>query len=173
MRPAFTIAALAALGSAVISTAASLAETVRFPADFRTEMAHYATVDRADGMTYRLYINAAGLHGWQDMGLLPQGTVLVIEAFLAATDASETPLRDGQGGLLPGAAVPDVHLAEKRAAWPLDGLPCLPRGPKGRGRDPVPRPSGPLRPDGRARLHHFHLRHARDLLRPPRHGVIR
>jgi hypothetical protein len=122
MRPVFSLVAVGALTMAVLASAAIFPETARLPADFRTTMAHYASVDRADGMTYRLYMNTVGLTGWQDQGRLPDGTIFAIEAFLAASDAGGTPLRDPEGRLVPGEAVSDVHVAEKRADWPEDGL---------------------------------------------------
>jgi hypothetical protein len=39
---------------------------IALPEDFRTTMQHCASVDRADGITSRLYINDSALHAWRD-----------------------------------------------------------------------------------------------------------
>jgi hypothetical protein len=90
---------------------------IGLPPDFRATMEHYASVDRADGITYRLYINDLALRAWTADRRLPSGTVFAIENFLAATDASGAILRDTDGRMIAGDSLNDVHVAMKSADW--------------------------------------------------------
>ena len=94
---------------------------IALPNDFRTSMQHYASVDRADGITYRLYINEMALDTWREERRLPSGTIFAIENFLAATDAEGRAQRDDAGRLVPGESLNDVHVAMKSASWADDG----------------------------------------------------
>jgi Cytochrome P460 len=112
---------LLALGLLPLSLAAKEGVQIALPDDFRTTMQHYASVDRADGITYRLYVNDMALETWARERRLPSGTIFAIENFLAATDASGAPLRDAADRLVPGESLNDVHVAMKSALWAEDG----------------------------------------------------
>lgn len=94
---------------------------IALPDDFRVNMHHYASVDRPDGITYRLYINDLAFETWRDERRLPSGTVFAIENFLAMTDGEGQQRRDAAGRLIAGDSLNDVHVAMKSAAWAEDG----------------------------------------------------
>lgn len=90
---------------------------VQFPADYRAAFAHYATVDRPDGVIRDIYIDPAGLRRLTPGRALPLGTIIVIEAFDALRDDEGNLLKDENGHLIKGAMKPNVHVAEKRSDW--------------------------------------------------------
>ncbi|MGL4406313.1 MAG: cytochrome P460 family protein, partial [Notoacmeibacter sp.] len=101
----FIAAAIAGAGAAF----STVGDAIIFDPDFRETMHHYASVDRADSKTYRLYINSTGLASWRNNRTLPSGTVLAIEAFFAA---------EGEDGRLePVLAENDIHFAMKSGNW--------------------------------------------------------
>jgi hypothetical protein len=112
---------IAVLGLFPVLLAAQEGMRIALPPDFRAEMTHYASVDRADGVTYRLYINDLALETWQSERRLTSGTVFAIENFLAERDESGEPVRDDAGKMVAGDSLNDVHVAMKSAVWADEG----------------------------------------------------
>jgi hypothetical protein len=110
------------LALAVLAAAAQTAkERVAYPEAFRSAMAHYATVDRADGKVYELFVNQPALEAWRRDRQLPAGAVFVIESFLAERRADGAFARDAAGRLVKGASENEIHVAEKQATWAPNG----------------------------------------------------
>ena len=113
-------AAAAAVTSALLAHSLSVQELpgrIDLPADFRTSLEHYATVDRADGKVYELYIDREGLEGWLAERRLVPGTMLAIESFEARRDAAGEVLRDDVGRHQRGPSDNEIHVSQKQAAW--------------------------------------------------------
>jgi hypothetical protein len=85
--------------------------------DFRQSLSHYATVDRADGKVYELFINETGLTSWQDNRRLAPGSQFVIESFDAARLSSGELARDALGRLQKAESDNELHVSEKQAGW--------------------------------------------------------
>ncbi len=108
---------------AVFLTAALAQSPDRIPLDtgFRSTMNHYATVDRADGKVYQIYINDLALNAWRDERHLPSGTVFAIESFLAEVDANGDVVLDANRRMIAAASENDIHVAMKSENWADDG----------------------------------------------------
>jgi hypothetical protein len=110
---------------------------IELPNNFRQQMTHYATVDRADGKVYELFINQLALQNWRTSRQLPTGSLFVIESFYAQKNAAGNLLRDAQGRLIKGASENELHLSEKQNRWANNGectSPSLMNGrPNGQG----------------------------------------
>lgn len=92
------------------------------PTDYRERFVQYATVDRPDGITRRIYVDPQALAGWQRGQPLPDGTRIIIEAFYGRTDAAGNWLMDDANRLIPHDFADHIHMAEKRDSWRLDEL---------------------------------------------------
>ncbi len=90
---------------------------VQFPANYQENFAHYATVDRPDGMIRELYILPSALRRITPGRALPLGTIIVIEAYEALRDETGELRRDEQGRYIKSAMRRNVHVAEKRSDW--------------------------------------------------------
>lgn len=90
--------------------------------DYRQRFVHYATVDRPDARTRRLWINPEALEGLQPGQPLPQGTLLIIEAFEVPSNVLGQPQVGPDGQLVRGDLIPSLHIAEKRPDWTFDDL---------------------------------------------------
>jgi hypothetical protein len=106
---------------AIVAQDAATGGAVTIPADFRTSMFNYVTVDRADGKIYELYINRRGLEGWQRGRDFAPGTVFAIESFAAQRGPDGTLLRDANGKLIKAESENEIHVSEKRLSWADDG----------------------------------------------------
>lgn len=93
---------------------------VAYPENYRENLVHYATVDRADGTTRDLYISPNALDFLDKRGIIPPNTVIVIEAYDALRDADNTPIEDSQGHFIKGAPMAMLHVLEKREDWSAD-----------------------------------------------------
>jgi hypothetical protein len=93
---------------------------VEYPAGYRETFVHYATVDRGDGFTRDLYISPAALDAYARTGTLPDDTVVVIEAYLAAVGPDGQYAVDAAGHYVKGEFQPGVHVMHKRADWTPD-----------------------------------------------------
>ena len=120
---------IAAIFLTLIATVAGVAlaggtapGVLSLPTDFRNSMHHYASVDRSDGKTYRLYVTPDTLETWRSQRRLDEGATFAIESFVAAIDADGTVLRDPEGRLVPGQSDFDVHVMVKHTNWPDDGI---------------------------------------------------
>ncbi len=105
---------LAACGT---TPAASPVIGVPYPTGYRETFVKYATVDRRDGVVRDLYIHPEALARIVPGRALPQGTIIVIEAYDALRDADGDLVRDASGWLVRGAMHPQIHIAEKRPDW--------------------------------------------------------
>jgi hypothetical protein len=90
---------------------------LQFPQNYPATFTHYLTVDRPDGTIRRLYINAIGLDAARNNTILPDGTVIVIEANYALQNSDGEYILDQRGRLVPGEAFPSIHVREKRSFW--------------------------------------------------------
>jgi hypothetical protein len=82
------------------------------PADFRQTFIHYATVERNDGYTRRLWISPNALSALVAGQTFPERTMILIEAFLTAG-------YDAAGQPVLGALDPEIHASERRTTWEL------------------------------------------------------
>lgn len=89
---------------------------VAFPANYRADFLHYATVQRPDGTIRELYIDPAALQGGS-VSRLPEQTVIVIEGYDALRDESGDLKLDVNGHYTRGAEFPAVHVRMKRNDW--------------------------------------------------------
>jgi hypothetical protein len=112
-----------AMPAAAVQAATDLPKRPAFSTDFRTSMAHYATVDRADGKSYDLYVSLQALEAWQSERRLPVGASFAIESFVAARDASGNFTSDAQGRLIRAQSDNEIHVSEKQTAW-ADSADC-------------------------------------------------
>lgn len=90
-------------------------EPIELPHDYRVRLVHYATIDRADGISRDLYISAQALPSIREGQDLPERTLVVIEAF-------ESRGRDEDGRLIRTRADPEIHVAEARSTWQIADL---------------------------------------------------
>lgn len=90
---------------------------VPYPADYRTTFTHYATVERSDGKSRDLYINPEALRRYTFTRALPEGTIITIEGYNAATDENGDYLVDEHGYYVRDTPLEMVHVIEKRADW--------------------------------------------------------
>jgi Cytochrome P460 len=97
------------------------ASSVGIPADFRSTMAHYATVERADGKLYELFVNEIALDGWLSERRLPAGSVFAIESFNAERNAEGEVKRDDMQRMIKGESDHEVHLSTKQNSWQPNG----------------------------------------------------
>lgn len=97
-------------------------EPMTLPPDYRDRFALYATVDRSDAITRKLYISPAAVEALRAGEKLPERTQIVIEAYDAARDRAGNLQRDAQGQLVPGALDPRIHMAELRSTWLIEDL---------------------------------------------------
>lgn len=94
------------------------ANAMRLPADYRDTFALYATVERSDSITRRIYISPNAVDALRaGSRTLPEGTQVIVEAYTAARDAAGHLLRDEAGHLIPGELKPEIHIAELRSTW--------------------------------------------------------
>lgn len=90
--------------------------SVSYPAGYRTDFLHYATVQRPDGTIRDLYINDIGARAAQTGDLAP-GTIIVIEGYQALTTDNGDYITDDRGHYIKGEPFPMVHVREKRSDW--------------------------------------------------------
>lgn len=88
-----------------------------FDPQFRSSMAHYATIDRADGKVYEIFVNDAALSSWKAERRLPAGSQFVIESFLAERAADGALMRDARGRFVRSTSENEIHVSEKQADW--------------------------------------------------------
>ena len=83
------------------------------PADYRTRFFRYATVERsAEGTVRYLYINPEALVTLTRERTLPEGTLIIMEAYEPRRDADGSVLRDAHGRPIPGE--PALHRGEAK-----------------------------------------------------------
>lgn len=90
-------------------------EPMALPPDYRDTFVNYATVDRSDGISRNLYISPGGMAAIAAGQPLPEGTMLIIEAYF-----SDGP--DSAGRLTQDTFDPEVHMAEFRSTWRIEDL---------------------------------------------------
>ncbi len=92
-------------------------ERIDYPTDYRRNMAHYATVDRPDGKIYEIFINHEARAAYGNTNILPNGTTLVIESFVAQRNANGQLTRDARGRLQKATSENEIHVTQKRNNW--------------------------------------------------------
>lgn len=97
-------------------------EPMALPENYREEFIHFATVDRSDAKTRKLYINLEAMNALRAGDPLPDRTILIIEAYQAALGSGGEALRDAAGRLIADELVPEIHMAERRSAWRIEDL---------------------------------------------------
>jgi hypothetical protein len=104
-----------------------LTSEVSLPADYRQRFIHYATIDRADGITRDIYINPEAAAALRQDGRLPENAVIVIEAYQARKDENNRFHVDTNDHLIPDHPLEMVHVMEKRASWQSADFPTANR----------------------------------------------
>lgn len=122
MKAAGTLAILALflLGASGASQETRLPSTpasLDFDPNFRNVMIRYATVDRADGKVYDLYVSAAAFDILPLARQVPSGVSLAIESFSAERNAAGALVRDADGWLVKAVSDNDVHVSMKALEW--------------------------------------------------------
>jgi hypothetical protein len=100
---------------------------VQYPANYRDEFEQYITVDRKDAVVRHIFVSPQALESLRQTRRIPDGTIIVIEAYSAQVDENGDPLRDDQGHFLPGEVLDMVHVAQKRADWQAADFPSAAR----------------------------------------------
>lgn len=125
----FAVLGLAALNQpepapvVMISQAAGMGrEPMGLPENYREAFIHFATVDRSDAKTRKLYINLEAMNALRAGDSLPDRTILVIEAYQAALGSGGEVLRDAAGRFIADQLVPEIHMAERRSTWRIEDL---------------------------------------------------
>jgi len=103
------------------------ASAVPYPADYRASFVRYLTVDRPDATVRDLYINPEAVDALRRGQPLPENTVIVIEAFTAAVDASGDPVSDPDRRYVRAAPFEMLHVAHRRSDWAEDDFPSVVR----------------------------------------------
>lgn len=122
MRPSITLAGCVLATAPILATASfgDTPATLTFDRAFRDQLVRYATVERADGKSYDLYINTVGLDGWRASRELPSGAYLAIESFTSPGSKNAT-VRDVRDPVVARASDNDVHVSMKALAWSETG----------------------------------------------------
>lgn len=92
------------------------------PEDYRERFILYASVDRVDHVTRRLYIEPDALAQWMQGDPLPDGTQFIIEVYDVRLGLNGAPLLDNFGNMIPTEISGNIHMAEKRSTWELQDL---------------------------------------------------
>lgn len=93
------------------------ASGVSYPENFRDTFVRYATIDRIDGTVRDIYISPDALDNLSGRGALPDGSVILVDAYYAQHDADGELLFDEVGHLIKGEPFEMFHVLEKRADW--------------------------------------------------------
>lgn len=98
-------------------------EPIAYPTNYRTDLVHFLTVDRADAITRNVFISPAAVEAAQRGDPIPDGTITVIEGFDAARDVFGGVRIDERGRLVPGELRADeLHVGERRSTWRIEDL---------------------------------------------------
>ncbi|MCC6890248.1 MAG: cytochrome P460 family protein [Hyphomicrobiales bacterium] len=118
---AFSAAAAIVTGAAMMASHAQRGELVTFPNDYAKGVM-YATVDRADLKQVRvLYANSqAAIDAAKAGKPLPDGTVLTMVQYAAATDDKGEPVKAANGRLVRTDKIVGYTVMEKQAGWGKD-----------------------------------------------------
>jgi Cytochrome P460 len=113
---------VAVIGGVLFATLAIVdagAETVTFPAGYRTAFVEYGVVDAPAVKRVRtFYVAPEVLRAVAPGRALPDGTVLVMEVRDAKLDAEGQPVRDAAGRFVPGDRVVGLWVqAKANGAW--------------------------------------------------------
>lgn len=92
------------------------------PTNYQENFIHYATVDRVDEVTRRLYISPDALDQLELGEPLPDGARLVIEVYDVRRNLGGGLQSDANGHLIPTQLAGNIHMAEKRSTWQLQDL---------------------------------------------------
>jgi len=114
--------AVATSTTAEPETEPPLPTMMTLPEDYRETFVWYASVDRVDNVTRRLYIEPNALAQWMRGEPLPEGTQFIIEVYDVRQGLSGTPLLDDMGQMIPTEISGNIHMAEKRSTWELQDL---------------------------------------------------
>lgn len=102
---------------AIAATALAGPELVRHPDGYATGFVRYHVLDKPDRKITRFfYIDPEALVAAEAGGLLPDGTVLVMEDHAVRMDGEE-PVTDAGGAFIPTDEVKNVFVMEKREGW--------------------------------------------------------
>lgn len=93
---------------------------ITLPSDFRRHFVKYAVVERRDGTIRDLYIDPASAAKLKTQGQIPNGAILIVDAFYAQRDENGDLLYDENGYFIKGEPFEMIHVAEKRAEWAAD-----------------------------------------------------
>jgi len=99
----------------------SLAMTkVKLPADYKRDFVHYTTVNYPERPQVRhLYANRTAVDAAKTTGMLPNGSVLIIEVYVPKLDANRKPVAGSDGNLVPDT-LSFVTVMEKQPGWGAD-----------------------------------------------------
>lgn len=113
---ALTAAPLAAILATV--PAAAGPDRVPLPPDYATDFANYLDVDHHQrNRVRRMYVNPEALEAAAAGADLPDGTVLIMEDHDARLGADGVPVFGDDGRMIPEAAVTNIFVMRKDAAW--------------------------------------------------------
>lgn len=98
-------------GATITPTYAPGREPIQLSTTYQDELVHYATVERSDGVIRFLYISPQAIEAVREGELLPERTLVVIEAYRPLDNNPAERQRD-----------PEVHVAESRSTWQIADL---------------------------------------------------
>ncbi len=113
-----TLAIVALLGLVLSSAAFADGERVTYPADYRTSMENYLSLDRTqnDDQIIRLFASKKALAAAKAGEQLPDGTVLVAEVYKAKKDKDGNVIESALGRRIRGKFAA-VGVMQKGAGW--------------------------------------------------------
>jgi hypothetical protein len=118
MKTALLAAAAVFAGIVVAGPLLAGPERVAWPEGFETDWVLYNAVDRLDRKRVRfMYVNPKADAAAQPGKPLPDGTVLVMADRNAKVDASENPVLDAEGRLVPEGDFTAIFVMEKQFGW--------------------------------------------------------
>jgi len=109
--PGAALTAKSALATALAAT------NVKFPANYKASFTHYTTINFPKRKQVRHYFaNPVALQAAREGKPLPDGSVLLVEIYLAKLDDKKMPVKGTDGNLV-GAKLVAYTAMEKRAGW--------------------------------------------------------
>jgi Cytochrome P460 len=96
-----------------------LSDPMILPPNYRETFIHYATIDRIDGISRKLYISPSAIDALAKGDPIPEGSQIIIEAYSVQRDESGQFVRDEKGWFIQETLDPEIHSSEFRTSWQL------------------------------------------------------
>lgn len=90
---------------------------IQLPANYRTQLVHYATISRGSGDLRRMFISPAAIEAVKQNHDLPSGIIVVMEDTSPLIGQNNQVVRDNNGVPLATEIVGNLFVREKRTGW--------------------------------------------------------